>query len=281
VWEQVNDEGNGDTLDSPSKQSASKPFSPSTLSDQFSATPLQTLSLFFLLTIMAKGKSSKSSSSSKKKKTVVDEKHPTTLEAEAGVDGVPDVVDNTPVSTQQLKGEAAALEGSRQFEKALEKYDEVLARQQRTIGDSHEDTVDTMYCISRVLEEMKSISAESNAKDMERTSMDLYHQGRHGEGLIIDQQRFDLLMKSKGEDHPDTLEAQFNVARSLSQLYRYDQSLALYEKVLAKAKVVMGIDDPLTLDTMHSVAFELMKVERNEESLTILEDVIERRSHWS
>ena len=132
---------------------------------------------------MAKGKSS--SSSSKKKKTVVDDKPPTALEAEAEVDELSDIVDNTPVSTQQLKDEAAALEGCRQFEEALEKYDEVLARQQNTFGDNHDETRDTMYCISRVLEEMKSMSAESHAKDMEGTSIDMFEQGRFSESLMV------------------------------------------------------------------------------------------------
>jgi len=60
----------------------------------------------------------------------------TPLEAEAEVDELPDNVDNAnPFTTQQLKDEAAALEGNRKFEDALEKYEAVLVRQQeRTEG---------------------------------------------------------------------------------------------------------------------------------------------------
>ena len=91
-----------------------------------------------------------------------------------------------------------------------------------------------MFCISRVLEEMKSISAESNAKALESTSMPMFKQGRHGDALVVMEQRVDLLMKSKGEDDPDTLVAQFNVARSLSELDRHEESLALLENSVAR-----------------------------------------------
>jgi hypothetical protein len=152
----------------------------------------------------------------------------------------------------------------------------VLTRQQNTFGDNHDETPDTMYCISRVLEEMKSMSAESNAKAMASTSRGMFNDGRHSEALMVDQQRVDLLMKSKGEDHPDTIVAQFNVAMSLSKLDRHEESLALVKKVLPKAKVVYGIDHPSTLNVMHNLAAVLMKFKRYEESLTMFEDVFER-----
>jgi len=150
----------------------------------------------------------------------------------------------------------------------------VLVRQQESVGYNHDETMDAMYCIDRVIEEIKCISAESIAKDMEDTSTDMFHQGRHSESLMIMEQRVEVLMKSKGEDDPDTLIAQHNMALSLSKLDRHDQSFALFEKVLMKVIFIMGEDDSSTLMAMHGVADEL----RYEDSLTMFEEVVKRRS---
>jgi hypothetical protein len=57
-----------------------------------------------------------------------------------------------PPSIEVLKAEAVALEGGRLFDEAHEKLESLLLLQQSALGTSHDDTMETMSSIMRVID---------------------------------------------------------------------------------------------------------------------------------
>jgi hypothetical protein len=53
------------------------------------------------------------------------------------------------VALKKLKDEAVALEGGKLFSEAYEKYEELLSKQQASIGDDHPETMETKHSIMR------------------------------------------------------------------------------------------------------------------------------------
>jgi tetratricopeptide (TPR) repeat protein len=110
------------------------------------------------------------------------------------------------------------------------------------------------------------------------TAHDMCEQGRGGEALTILKQVLEKMTKTRGEDHPHTLNSMNNLGFSLGELGRHEEALALFQKTLEKKTRVIGENHLDTITTMNNVACQLCDLDRYEESLDLFEIVLEKRS---
>jgi hypothetical protein len=114
---------------------------------------------------------------------------------------------------EQLKSEAIALEGSKQYEEALAKYEEVLVIQQRDFPVGHLDTHETLLSIDRCIDQLKYASIDN--LDVARSAHLLYGQSKHNDSYSLFEQTYQRQLVTHGADHPETLITRYNRARSL------------------------------------------------------------------
>ncbi len=168
---------------------------------------------------------------------------------------------------EQLKQEAAAFEREKNLDESLAKYDEALALQQSTIGEDHADTIETKYCIQRVIEKkINSGKAGSSFEDIAQTAGDLLVEGRFDESLLLYEQCLERMKKTRGVDHPKTLKTMNNMASALMQANRLVESSELTEKVLAIKSRVYGDEHPESLITLRDIGLVMTKQDRHVEA---------------
>jgi tetratricopeptide (TPR) repeat protein len=178
----------------------------------------------------------------------------------------------------QLKDDAVALEGDRQFDEAYDKYEEGLAIQLSSIGNLHVDTMETMNSIERAIEAIKLRDEASTNADTFATSDDLYKAGRHDDAMVLDQSLLERQKKSLGSEHRLTLRTMSNIGVTLGQQRKHLESLAMLERVLEKQVRVLGSDDLETLQTINSIGYQMTQLKRYDESIVLLKKVLQRRS---
>jgi tetratricopeptide (TPR) repeat protein len=131
---------------------------------------------------------------------------------------------------EQLKAEAIALEGSKQHDEALAKYEEVLVIQQRDLPVGHLDTEKTLLSIDRVIDQLKYASIDNG--NVAKSEESLFDQGKHNDSFRLLEQTYQRQLVTHGADHRETLTTRHNMACSLSSQKRHDDALIMYEQVL-------------------------------------------------
>jgi tetratricopeptide (TPR) repeat protein len=173
---------------------------------------------------------------------------------------------------EQLKTEAIALEGDKQHDEALAKYEEVLVIQQRDLPVGHLETHETLTSIDRVIDQLKYASVDNF--DVANSGLSLMAQGKFDDSYRLFEQTYQRQLVTHGADHPRTLITRVNMACSLKTQQRYVDALSIFEPLLKKMSRVLPLDDPHTLITMMYVAATLDHLERHDESLKMYEDVV-------
>jgi tetratricopeptide (TPR) repeat protein len=205
------------------------------------------------------------------------------------------------VNLMKLKDQACTFERGKEYDDALTKYEQLLELQIRDLGDEHVETLETMDCIMRCIEEIDR--GEAGVIDVEVedvatavVAVSLFEEGRVEDSFtttqtLLDEVRGaddslatveDRLEKTKvgfGAEHPQTLVAMNNLGHSLKKEKRYDEALTTFETVLEKRSVVLGSEHEETLNTMNSIAFLLKNLDRPLEAIAMYETVAAKRGN--
>jgi hypothetical protein len=80
-----------------------------------------------------------------------------------------------------------------------------------------------------------------------------------------------------GEDHPSTLYAANNLARSLYGLGDYKGACALDQETLARRRQVFGVDHPISLGSASNLARDLQALHEYQQARVLQEDTLARR----
>jgi tetratricopeptide (TPR) repeat protein len=87
----------------------------------------------------------------------------------------------------------------------------------------------------RDVEEQIKAGESRVIKDLTRTASGLLNQGLARDALQLYELSLEKLMKTNGEDHPDTLVMMNSTGMTLGMLNRHEESLAILEKALKKS----------------------------------------------
>ncbi|MBI3192005.1 MAG: tetratricopeptide repeat protein, partial [Pedosphaera parvula] len=98
--------------------------------------------------------------------------------------------------------------------------------------------------------------------------------GLHREAVPLHEKVLDYHQTALGPDHPDTLRAMYNVARSYSGAGRRNETLILAEQVRSGREKVLGREHPDTLRAMHMLALAYINAGRLDEALKLNEEVL-------
>ncbi|HEV2211087.1 MAG TPA: serine/threonine-protein kinase [Verrucomicrobiae bacterium] len=110
---------------------------------------------------------------------------------------------------------------------------------------------------------------------LEGTLGDTYRAlGLFREAIPLEEKARDYYLATQGLEHPDTLKAMHNLARSYDDAGRRDEALKLDEQVLALRRKVLGPENLDTLATMNNLAIVYFESGRGEEALKLREQVL-------
>jgi tetratricopeptide (TPR) repeat protein len=180
---------------------------------------------------------------------------------------------------------AAALEGQGRNNDAEQVLGEVLARQQRVLGDDHPDTLTTRWGLARAVSHTRYGQAEPLYRevlaDQRRVLGDndprilltrhalartIGRQGRADEAEQMYRQVLDSRREVLGDDHPDTLITRHALAWSIGWQGRYSEAEQQFLTVLADQQRILGDAHPHVLSTRHDLAWSIAKQGRNHEA---------------
>jgi hypothetical protein len=89
-----------------------------------------------------------------------------------------------------------------------------------------------------------------------------------GESLVADR------VRALGEDHPDTLTSQANLARAYHAAGRFGQAIPLHERTLADRERILGDDHPDTLTSRNNLASAYQATGRVNQAVPLYEQVL-------
>jgi len=98
--------------------------------------------------------------------------------------------------------------------------------------------------------------------------------GLYREAIALREKVRDYCLAAYGPEHPDTLSAMDNLARSYGEVGRSQEAIKLGEQVLPLSRKVLGPEHPFTLTAMSTLAISYWYAGRREEALKLQEDVL-------
>jgi ankyrin repeat protein/tetratricopeptide (TPR) repeat protein len=174
---------------------------------------------------------------------------------------------------------ATVLYDQGKLEEAATLEREVVGKRRKAIGEEHPDTIQAINNLKVTL------TAMSNRASSLRTEGE-------GEGKLEEAVRFqkEVLEAHKdvyGEEHPDTVAAQKNLAVMLTALNKLaarlytegklEDAARIYQKVLETRRTTLGEDHVDTLQAMSSLGVTLWRQGKPEESVALETQVLEQR----
>ena len=144
-----------------------------------------------------------------------------------------------------VKTLADILDYHRESTPAGKLYQWVLAREVRSLGKDHPDTLSTVNCMANVF-------------------MD---QGKYDEALEWCRRALAGEERSLGKDHPNTLATVYSMAGVFKRQGKYDEALEWYRRALAGEERSLGKDHPDTLSTVSSMANLFISLGKYDEAL--------------
>jgi CHAT domain-containing protein/tetratricopeptide (TPR) repeat protein len=158
----------------------------------------------------------------------------------------------------QLHGECDAALREANFERAIQKAEQMATLRERWQGAKHWETVDSRRTWQRYQAMLRL--PKTDREELSRSFADmaaaegLYGQAKYPAAEKLFRQALTVRCRVLGEDHPDTANSQSWLAFDLTAQGKYAEAQPLYEKALAIYRHVHGEDHPQTATTYHNIA---------------------------
>jgi non-specific serine/threonine protein kinase/serine/threonine-protein kinase len=101
--------------------------------------------------------------------------------------------------------------------------------------------------------------------------------GRHEEAIAHLLARKNLVVRDRGPDHPETLNAMNNLAWAYVAARQFAEAVSLFEETLEKQKANLGPDDPGTVDTMAHLAGAYCNAGKADRAVPLYEEALAKR----
>lgn len=118
---------------------------------------------------------------------------------------------------------------------------------------------------------------QAAARSMINVSAALGAIGRLEESLAVNREAIELLERSLGRRHPDSLRAMANLANTLHRVGDSEQAIELLEDAVRLRSEVMGPGHPLTLRAMLNLTSVYTAAGKHDQALELIETVAEQR----
>ena len=198
-----------------------------------------------------------------------------------------------PASVASRHGLAAAFEGHGRNPDSEQMFRDVLADQQRLLGEDHPDTLTTRFELAQVIGHRHDAEAErlylQVLADQERIlgaddprtvatrhalALAISSQGRAEEAEQICRQVLTAQQGLLGDDHPDTLRTRYTITWQISQQGRDTEAEYQYRQILADQRRVLGDEHPQVLSTRRGLALTTARQGRHKEAEQMFRDVL-------
>ncbi|XP_014271440.1 uncharacterized protein [Halyomorpha halys] len=171
------------------------------------------------------------------------------------------------------------------FDKALEKYNEVLSIKKKAKRKA--DNLDLMIKIGKVYfnkseidraltifkDAIKVIKDTSGSDHSEYIPVSTHiakiykKQGKYDLAIEYFKNIFEIKKKQVGEDDPGSLAAKYEIAMTLSLKEEYNESLKIYRELLKKMNGILGNDHPRSLAVRNNISAILLLQDKFDEAL--------------
>jgi serine/threonine protein kinase len=180
------------------------------------------------------------------------------------------------------------------YEQAAHLHEKVLAYRQKTLGQEHPQTLQTMvllalsYLHSGRVDE--SVKLQEKVVRLRRKSFGSGHldtvfamndlaviyggAGRAEDALKLKEQVLDLTRRIVGEGHPRTVGAMHNLGNAYSDAGRHEEAFELIESALDFRRQILGEQHPLTIKTLGSLARTSKSSDRTFEAIRLYEEFL-------
>ncbi|KAF8454043.1 hypothetical protein BDZ91DRAFT_802000 [Kalaharituber pfeilii] len=149
------------------------------------------------------------------------------------------------------------------YGKAEEMYKLVLAREEKTLGTEHSDTLATVNNLALLFDAMgqydkaleyyqRALVAREKALGTEHPDTLTY--GQYDKALEYYQRALVGREKALGTEHPDTLTTVNNIAALFQDMGQHNKALEYFQRALVGCEKALGTEHPDTLTTVTTLA---------------------------
>ncbi|MDJ0835773.1 MAG: tetratricopeptide repeat protein [Acidobacteriota bacterium] len=185
----------------------------------------------------------------------------------------------------------------REYKKAQDSFTEIMTIQQRVLGRSHLDTLESVEGLAMTLHGLGRYAEAGNlyediidssapileknprmkARILHGLAICYRYQAKYSKALPFYEAAGKLQIDLLGDGHPETLATLANKANCLKNMKRLDEALPLFQFVLEKRMVGFGPEHRTTISSHYSSAVCLLEMERYEDALPHILKTLEYR----
>jgi serine/threonine protein kinase len=174
-----------------------------------------------------------------------------------------------------------------QFQRAAELYKRIAGKESPTtlktmkdlgFAEAFTEPIEAEAILTRTLETQRRVLGPENPDTISTLAAIAWAkggQGKHAEGLALQQQVLAIRKRVLGPEHVDTLETMHDVAGCYMYLGRHAESESLYRQTLQIQLRLFGKEDPRTLQTMDDLSNPIWAQGRTAEAESLLKEALE------
>ena len=185
--------------------------------------------------------------------------------------------------------------GLGEYEKALPLYKKSLDIREKTLGETHPDTVTSYSNIAELYKAMgkykKALPLYKKALEIQKKVLGEEHldtttsynnlaglykaMGKYEEALPLYEKALEIRKEKLGEEHPITALTYNNLAGLYKAMGKYKKALPLYKKALEIRKEKLGEKHPNTATTYYNLAFCYSNLKKYQEAYNYMKKAVE------
>jgi TolA-binding protein/tRNA A-37 threonylcarbamoyl transferase component Bud32 len=183
------------------------------------------------------------------------------------------------------------------YSEAEEVLRQATRGQERTLGQDHEYTLDSKYCLGLALYNQNKHSEAENVfrqatcgweqtlgQDHKHTldskyclGLALYNQNKHSEAEDVFRQATCGRERTIGQDHEDTLDSKYWLGVALYNQNKHSEAEEMYRQATCGREQTLGQDHEDTLDSKYWLGKALYKQQKHAEAEQLSRHVVEQR----